>query len=65
MAWMGHHLRLKKAGVQPKRPKPTGCYLKPSHLFYHTAVVKGGAGKGRPRPRAGDCVTGDVCSQLR
>ena len=54
---MGHYLRLKKAGVQSKRPKPSssqshGCYLKSSHLFYHTAVVKGGAGKGRPRPSA-------------
>lgn len=37
LGW-GNHLRLKKAGVQPKRPKPSGgqshgCYLKPPHLF--------------------------------
>lgn len=59
MAWMGHHLRLEKAGVQTKRPKPSsgqshGCCLKPPIYSrgHHTAVAEGGAGEGRPRPSA-------------
>lgn len=65
MAWMGHHLRLEKAEVQTKRPKPSGgqfhgCCLKP-HIYskgHHTAKAEGGRTKADPGQvlAADDCV---------